>query len=418
MTSFFKVKTPEEVFKILGDFGPTAEETVPFEASLGRILSQDLRSPEDLPGFHRSSMDGYAVMAKSTFGASESLPAFLEVTGEIGMGLVPERVLGQGQAVRISTGGMLPEGADGVVMVEYCHLLDEKTLEVSRAISPLENVIQPGDDFEKGATVLRKGHRLRPQDMGVMAGLGQTEVPVYRRPRVAIISTGDEIVPVHGRPAPGKVRDINRYTLAALCERCGALPLSLGICRDHFSDLKEKVEEALKQADSVWISGGSSVGTRDLTLQVFESLNDFELLVHGISVSPGKPTIIGRSGAQSVLGLPGHVASALIVGEVFMMPLIHRLSGLKDFRSVSHNLVEAELSQNIESASGREDYIRVKMCRKSNSLIAQPVFGKSGLISTLVEADGLLRIDMNTEGVYQGEKVHVILLNPLDGGPF
>jgi molybdopterin molybdotransferase len=363
-------------------------------------------------------MDGYAVMAKSTFGASESLPAFLEVTGEIGMGLVPERVLGQGQAVRISTGGMLPEGADGVVMVEYCHLLDEKTLEVSRAISPLENVIQPGDDFEKGATVLRKGHRLRPQDIGVMAGLGQTEVPVYRRPRVAIISTGDEIVPVHERPAPGKVRDINLYTLAALCERCGALPLCFGICRDHFSDLKEKVEEALKQADSVWISGGSSVGTRDLTLQVFESLNEFELLVHGISVSPGKPTIIGRSGAQSVLGLPGHVASALVVGEVFMMPLIHRLSGLKDFRSVSHNLVEAELSQNIESASGREDYIRVKMWRKSKSLIAQPIFGKSGLISTLVEADGLLRIDMNTEGIYQGEKVHVMLLNPLDGGPF
>jgi molybdopterin molybdotransferase len=416
METFFKVKTPDEVCEIIDQFGPSREETIALEGALGRVLSQDVVSPEDLPGFFRSAMDGYAVRARDTFGASESLPALLEIHGEVLMGQVPDRVVDQGQAVKISTGGMLPVGADGVVMVEYCDLLDEKTLEVSRAISPLENVIQPADDFAKGATVLKRGHMLRPQDMGVMAGLGFSEVSVHPKPRVAIISTGDEIIPVDEPPRPGKVRDINRYTLGAFCQRAGAEPLYMGLCPDEFELLKGLVEKALTQADTVWISGGSSVGTRDLTLTVFETLRDFELLAHGISISPGKPTIIGRSGSQPIIGLPGHVASALVVAEVFLTRLIVRLSGHSDLSSEFHAQVEAELSRNIESASGREDYIRVKLVEKGDILIATPIYGKSGLISTLVESDGLLRIDMNTEGLYQGERVQVMLFNPIRGG--
>jgi molybdopterin molybdotransferase len=307
----------------------------------------------------------------------------------------------------------LPEKADGVVMVEHTHLLDANTLEVSRAISPLENTIQPGDDVRRGQIVLRKGHVLRPQDLGLLAGLGQAEVTLYPKPRVSIISTGDELVSINDHPKPGQVRDINRYTLGAFCRRAGADPVHMGLCSDNFESLKERVENAIRMSDTVWISGGSSVGTRDLTLKVFEGLRDFELLVHGISISPGKPTIIGRSGSTPVIGLPGHVASALVVAEVFLTRLISRLSGCNNTDGGFHAQVEAILSRNIESASGREDYIRVKLTQQGERLLAEPIFGKSGLISTLVEADGLIRIDINAEGVYEGQRVKVLL----NGGP-
>jgi len=416
MESFFEVKRPDEVFAIIDRLSPAGEETIPLTEALDRVVNRDLTAPEDLPGFYRSTMDGYAVQAKGTFGASEGLPALFQVTGEVFMGRAVRIVVNQGQAVKIPTGGMLPEGADSVVMKEYCHRLDDETIEVSRTVSPLENVIAPGDDFRKGTVFLKKGHRLRPQDVGVMAGFGVTEVPVFRRPCIAIISTGDEVVPVDRTPLPGQVRDINQYTLTALCRKAGAEPICMGLCPDSFDTLRETVERGLVQADSVWISGGSSVGTRDLTLRVFESLPDFELLVHGISISPGKPTIIGRSGTRTIIGLPGHVASALVVAGIFMTRIISRLSGYAGLPRPWGADVEAELSRNIPSANGREEYVRVKLIETGARLTAVPLFGKSGLISTLVDADGLVRIDMNTEGLYQGERVKVMLFDYRDGG--
>ncbi|MBW1902641.1 MAG: molybdopterin molybdotransferase MoeA, partial [Deltaproteobacteria bacterium] len=242
MESFFKVKRPVEVFKIIEQFGPSGDETIPLVDSLGRVLRQDIISQEDLPHFARSVVDGYAVTSKDTFGASESLPALLEISGEVLMGQDSGTGVREGQAVKISTGGMLPENADGVVMVEHCHLLDEKTVEISRAISPLENIIQPGDDFKMGAPALKKGQALRPQDVGLLAGLGQTAVSVYTKPKIAIISTGDEIIPINEQPQPGQVRDITRYTLDAFCRRVGADPVHMGICPDDFEALKERVE--------------------------------------------------------------------------------------------------------------------------------------------------------------------------------
>ncbi|MBW2708936.1 MAG: molybdopterin molybdotransferase MoeA [Deltaproteobacteria bacterium] len=411
MEAFFKLKIPTEVFHIINGFSPVGEETVSLEDTFGRVLSVDLTAPEDLPDFFKSTMDGYAVQSKNTFGATESLPALLEITGEVSMGEAENIIVESGQAVKIPTGGMLPAGADGVVMVEYCSLLDEKTLEVSRAISPLENTIQPGDDFKKGAVILPAGKRLRPQDLGVLAGLGFLEVPVFRKPKVAILSTGDEMVPVSQNPTPGEVRDINRYTLGALCRNMGAVPVYMGICSDHFEPLKEMVEKAVSSADIVWISGGSSVGTRDFTLKVFETLPDFELLVHGISISPGKPTIIGRTGAKPVIGLPGHPASALVVAEIFMTRMLRTLSGNMDARHDVHTVKQAILKRNIPSSGGREDYVRVRLEKDGEHLKVVPIFGKSGLISTLVEADGLIRIDMNTEGLYEGDEVDVMLFS-------
>jgi len=405
---FFKVKTTEEVLELVQGFQPVGEEIVPLDRAYGRVLSREIVSLEDLPGFPRTSVDGYAIKAKDSFGATESLPALLEIVGEVGMGQTPSITLGPGQAVKISTGGMVPKGADGVVMVEYCHLLDQTTLEVSRAISPQENVIQPDDDFKQGAGVLQKGWRLRSQDVGVLAGLGVTDVHVYKKPRVAVISTGDEVIPVQGKPRPGQVRDINTYTLSAFCTQQGAEPVALGLCKDDFESLRNMVHQGLETADTVWISGGSSVGTRDLTLKVFESIQDTELLVHGISISPGKPTIIARRGTTAIFGLPGHTASAMVVAEVFLTPFLKSIGGETVISGKGQNKVPARLSRNIESASGRDDFIRVRLIRKQGEWIAEPIFGKSGLISTLVEADGLLRIDRNTEGLYQGQQVEVM----------
>jgi len=406
---FFKVKTCEEVLGLLETFEPVGEERVPLVQAFDHVLSRDMVSPVDLPGFARSSMDGYAIMAKDSFGATESLPALLEVVGEVKMGEIPGVKVSPGRAIRIATGGMLPDGADGVVMVEYCHTLDENTIEVSRAISPQENVIAPDDDYRKGSVVLSKGIRLRPQDLGALAGLGILEVPVYKRPKVAIISTGDEVIPAEQNPGPGQVRDINSYTLGAFCQEMGAEPVILGLCGDNFDQLRSLVEKGLGAADTVWLSGGSSVGTRDLTIRVFESFEHMEVLVHGISISPGKPTIIARLNSCAVIGLPGHTASAMVVAEIFLKPFLSRLSGQRVSARKIEPEVWARLSRNIESAAGRDDYVRVKLYEREGDVVAEPIFGKSGLISTLVEADGLVRVDRNTEGLYEGDKVKVIL---------
>jgi molybdopterin molybdotransferase len=415
VTLFFKVKSLEEVLELICGVEPVSEEMVHLQNSFNRVLSRNILSPENLPGFQRSSVDGYAIRARDSFGASESIPAFLEVVGEIGMGSIPSFPVKQGLAAKIATGGMLPEGADSVVMVEYCHVLDEKTIEISKAISPQENVILPDDDFKKGSLVLSKGRRTRPQDVGILAALGFNEIWVYQRPRVAIISTGDEVVPINEKPRPGEVRDVNTYTLSAFCRQEGAEPEVMGLCRDNFDQLRRMIQNGLQRADTVWISGGSSIGTRDLTLKVFESFDGMEILVHGISISPGKPTIMARRGSQIIFGLPGHTASAMVVAEVFLAPFLARLSGEISLAIEDYQVLRARLSRNIESASGRDDFIRVKLTKREGAWIAEPLFGKSGLISTLVDADGLLRIGRNIEGLYQDQIVEVMLFRSSKG---
>jgi len=409
---FFTVKTSEEVLEILRDFDPAGAETIQISNALNRVLSNAVAAEEDMPNFSRSSMDGYAVRAKDTFGASDSLPAFLELAGEVVMGRAPTDVVTPGTAIRISTGGMIPDGADAVVMIEYCHSVDEKTIEVSRTVAPMENVIGKGDDFQKGAVIFQKSAVLRPQDIGVLAGLGIQKIPVYKKPKVAIISTGDEVIPIDQKPEPGQVRDINSYTLSAFCSQAGAVPVNMGLCKDDFDKMRETVGIAIETCDTVWISGGSSVGSRDMTVKVLESFAGMQLLVHGIAVSPGKPTIIARIGNKALFGLPGHVAAAMIVAEIFLDPFLARLSGEERTSGDHHQYVQAELERNIESASGRDDYIRVKLNRRDGRIFAEPIFGKSGLISTLVEAHGLVKIDRNTEGLYKGQTVPVMLFKP------
>jgi molybdopterin molybdotransferase len=354
-------------------------------------------------------MDGYAVNAASTFGASESGPAWLELKGTIAMGDIPDFELAPGQAARISTGGMLPAGADAVVMVEHTEAVDDQSIEIYKSVAPLQNVIDVTEDFAKGQTVIEKGHLMRPQEVGLAAGLGHARIRAYQVPRVGIISTGDEVIPVDKTPVPGRIRDINSYSLSALVVQAGGEPVRYGIVKDDPKALKLMCEKALAQTDMLLLSGGSSVGTRDYTVEVLSNLADTEILVHGISVSPGKPTILARSGHTPVWGLPGQVVSAMVVFQVVVTAFLHRLRGLS--RPVLQVKTPARLSRNIASSQGRRDFVRVMLEQDGRELVARPILGKSGLIRTMVQADGLLEIGEHVEGLEKGSMVEIILLS-------
>ena len=409
MKEFFKVTDLKKVLEYTSDFPRVKTEDVPLPEATGRVLAADIFSEVDLPDFMRSTMDGYAISASSTFGASEANPAYLTIRGSVSMGESPAFSVGPGEAAKISTGGMLPDGTDSVVMIEHTETIDKTTIEVYRSVAPGQNVMEKGEDISMGAVLVSDGKRLRAQETGLLAAFGQETVRVYKKPVIGIISTGDEIVPIDETPAPGQIRDINMYTLSDLVKNAGAEPATFGIVRDDFDDLFEKCTLALEKADMVLISGGSSVGTRDFTIQVLAALPDAQILVHGISISPGKPTILAKSHHYAIWGLPGQVVSAMVVFEVVVKPFIEQISGLsikekKDFK------LPALLSRNISSSQGRADYIRVRLNEIDGALWAEPILGKSGLINTMVKADGLIEIGVNTEGLDKGTEVEVIPL--------
>ena len=409
MSEFFKVISLEQaVARALG-FPTVGTERVPLARSVGRILARDLSSPQDLPGFRRSTVDGFAVAAVSTFGASDSAPSLLELVGEVQMGVAATGAVGRGQAVRIPTGGMVPDGADAIVMVEHSERLDEATIEVSRAVAPGDNVIAAAEDAAAGQVVLRAGQRIRAQEAGLLAAIGQVEIEVYRRPVVAILSTGDEVVPPEQRPGPGQVRDVNATTLAALVEQAGGEALHLGIVPDELDALNAACRAALARADTLLISGGSSVGTRDHTLDVLQALPDAELLAHGVAIKPGKPTLLARSGPKAVWGLPGHVASAMVVFRVLVQPFLEQIAGLSADDPAPSAQVSARLSRNLASAQGRTDFVRVRLERRPDGLWAVPVLGRSGLLSTMVGAHGMVAVPRDVEGLLEGAQVPVLL---------
>ncbi|UYZ12594.1 molybdopterin molybdotransferase MoeA [Brevibacillus sp. WF146] len=404
---FFNVKTVTETLAVIAEeFRPVRLPVeVPLAEALGMVLAEDVISGEQVPHFARSTVDGYAVRAKDTFGASDSLPAFLTITGQIDMGRAADLYLHEGQAQAIPTGGMLPDGADSVVMMEHVEEVGD-LLNVYRQVAPGENVVRAGDDVEIGETVMAAGHRLRPQDLGVLAAIGRTSVRVYPRPIVGILSTGDEVVPADKRElAPGEVRDINSVTVGAAARQHGADVIFGGIVKDDCDAFLAKAEKLYRQVDFLILSGGSSVGTRDFTVQVMQSLGEPGVLVHGVSIKPGKPTILARAGEKPLLGLPGHPVSALIIFHLFAVPILHRLQGMRP--SASDKRLPARISRNIPSAVGRSDYVRVKLEERSDGLWAVPVFGKSGLISTLAKSDGIVEIAANKEGILEGEVVSV-----------
>ena len=409
MKEFFKVTDLKSVLEYSSDFPRVETEDIPLDESTGRILAVSIDADVDLPDFTRSSMDGYAVRASATFGASEANPAYLTIKGAVPMGESPDFSIGSDEAARISTGGMLPEGADSVVMIEHTETIDRTTIEVYRSVAPGQHILEKGEDIPKGAVLVPKGKRLRPQETGLLAAFGKKTVTVYKKPVVGIISTGDEIVSVRETPAHGQIRDINMYTLSGMLRKAGAVPVSFGIVRDNFDDLFKKCTTAMAQSDMVLISGGSSVGTRDFTIDVLAALPESDILVHGISISPGKPTILAKSRNLAIWGLPGQVTSTMVVFEIVVKPFIDHIGGLS-LNNERNFKRSARLSRNIASAQGRTEYIRVRLNSKDGILWADPILGKSGLINTMVNADGLIEIGTNTEGLDKGAEVAVIPL--------
>jgi molybdopterin molybdotransferase len=406
---FFRVVSTEEARAAIRRIAPVGSESIAVRGAVGRVLAKALRAPIDLPHFHRANMDGYAVRAADTFGASTSVPAYLAIAGTIEMGQTATTRLRKGQAMRIATGGMLPPGADAVVMVEHTDELGGGRVEVHRSVSPWQYVLRVGEDIAKGAPVFPAGRRLRPRDLGALTGLGITRLAVYRRPQVGLIATGDEIVPPEKQPRPGQVRNINQFSLAAMVGEAGAEVTDYGVVPDRADKLRKSLATALARCDVVLLSGGSSVGVKDLTTDVLTSFPKSEIVFHGISVAPGKPTILARALGKPVVGLPGHPVSALVIFDLFAAPLLRVLGG-EDPSGVfvPPRTVRARLSQNIASQPGREDYVRVRLAEVNGGLLATPLPGQSGAIFNLVSADGLVCIPASAEGLDDGTDVDVI----------
>lgn len=414
MTGFLKVKTAEEVLDIVDGFEPLDSEQVGLYSAVGRVLAEPITAPESVPHFNRSLMDGFAVRARDTFGASESLPALLHIIGEVRIGESAILEVEPGTAVAIPTGGMLPSGADAVVMVEHTCNLDKDTIEIMRPVAPGDNVIMAGDDYQAGEAMFSGGQPLRPQDIGALAALGIGSVTVYRRPRVAILSTGDEIVPVSTASLPpGKIRDINSYTLAALVTEAGAIAGTVELVEDDPDSLFQACLRAMEDHDVILLSGGSSVGVRDFTVSVLDRLPQAELLVHGVAVRPGKPTILAGIGRKILWGLPGHPISAITVCRTFVLPCIHSLQGLKNVKSAGQRRCaeQAVLDRRVPSVHGRTDYVPVVLSESGGGLVATPLFGKSSMISTMAKSDGYVIIPQHVEGLDQGSTVTVNLFH-------
>jgi molybdopterin molybdotransferase len=459
MPQFLHLQTPDEArslfLRSLPDREPAAE-TIGTLHALGRVTAAPIAAPHPLPAFDRSGMDGYAVRAADTFGASESLPAYLMVVGEVTMGAQPDFTIQPGEAALIHTGGMLPTGADAVVMLEYTQMVHHREhgehgekpkeisvdsvnsavshrraagvrgtngvvkseIEISRAVAVGENILRLGEDVTQGQVVIPAGRRIRAAEIGGLMALGLTQVAVAKPPRLGLVSSGDEVIPPEQSPLPGQVRDVNSYTLSALARQAGGEPVLYGIVPDDLETLKQVARRALSECDLLLITAGSSASARDMTVDVIRSLGAPGVLVHGVNIRPGKPTILAVCDGKPVIGLPGNPVSALVIASLFVVPAIEKLLGLPAGRP--RPSLPAQLTINIPSQAGREDWVAVRLLRPSplsplpimgeGCWLAEPVFSKSNLIFSLVAADGLVRIPPETTGLSAGEVVEVVLM--------
>ncbi len=388
--------------------GAVAAEEVETPQALGRVTAEAVLASQPLPAFARSTVDGYAVRARDTYGAGDSLPAYLRLVGEVPMGARPEFSLGVAEAALIHTGGMLPEGADAVVMLENTQMARPEELEVLRAVAGAENVLRAGEDVRPGQEVIPAGFRLRPAEIGGLMALGVLKVKVARAPRVGILSSGDEVVPPQVEPAPGQVRDVNSYALSALVSAAGGRPERYGIVPDAAEALRAALARALAECDLVVVTAGSSASARDLTARILQEAGEPGVLVHGVNVRPGKPTILAVCGGKPVVGLPGNPVSALVIAGLFVAPMLERLLGLS--RERPRPAVCARLTTNLASQAGREDWVPVRLIAARQGYQADPIFYKSNLIFSLVRADGLAHIPADATGLGAGDPVEVTML--------
>ena len=417
MSEFLSLIPPEDAReRLLRHLHPRIDcERVDTATACGRINAVDILASHPLPEFARATVDGYALRAEDTYGASDSLPAYFQVMGDVAMGIQPNFQIATGQCALIHTGGMLPSGANAVIMVENTQLLETdrashlSEIEVFRSMAINENVIPVGEDVKVGEVVIKAGREIRPPEIGGLMALGVTQVSVTKRPIVGIISSGDEIVPPENQPDLGQVRDVNMHSLSALIEQAGAIAVDCGIIPDQKALLDVAARRALNFCDILIISAGSSASTRDFTATIIDGLGYPGILVHGVNIHPGKPTILAVCDGKPVIGLPGNPVSALVIARLFVIPVIKRFLGELQDRPVS--LIAARLTTNLSSQTGREDWVPVRLrpTEDSHGWLAEPVFGKSNLIFTLVRADGFIRIASSANGLTAGETVQVYL---------
>ncbi len=411
MPEFLKLLPPENAMNVWFSNLPASKvrkERIETANANGRIIVEDIKAPHPMPSFSRSTVDGYAVRAKDTYGSSEGLPSYLILTGEVLMGRSPEINLVPGAAVMIHTGGMLPEGADSVVMLEQSEISRPGEIEVVKAVAPLENIIQIGEDVQAGEVVIQTGTKIRPAEIGGLMAFGYQSVEVACKPKIGIISTGDEVVPPSETPSIAQVRDINTYSLAALINEAGGDAVRLGIVPDDPEKLKKILNSALHECDAVLITAGSSASVRDMTSQVIDEAGKPGVVVHGINIRPGKPAILAVCDGKPVIGLPGNPVSALVIAWLFVPALIQRMQG--QLKVPIKKQISARLTINISSQAGREDYVPVKIFMENGEYQAEPIFFKSNLIFNLVKADGLMFIPADANGENAGKMVQVLFL--------
>jgi len=410
---FRKLISVEEAKQILAQSftpKPVGKERVNLSEAHNRILATDVTSPLNVPPFDRSTVDGYALKSEDTFGADEDKPIALKLYGQVNVGETPKVKVQKGIAAQIVTGAPMPDGADSVVMVEYTVQKGEKVL-IHNAVSKGENVMKAGSDIRKGETMLRKGKGLSSHEIGVLAALGADRVEVFKRPKVAIISTGAEVVEP-GKPLqPGKIYDINAHTLSAAVAECGSEPLSLGIVQDQTDLMEAALRKALSRADVAITSGGVSVGPTDIIPKVLDTLGKPGVIVYGIAIRPGKPTTIAIVNGKPVFSLPGHPTSALLIFHLFVRPVLAKMAGKQDETPIT---IRAVTSERLFPARGRRTFVTVTLKRdRSGKIMASQVpTGLSGAITTLAKADGFTEIHESQQFVDAGETVTVQLFKP------
>lgn len=413
MAEFLNLVSPEEAKKYFYSFLCDFEnniEVLKTEQTLDRVVAEQIFSTEDIPSFIRSTVDGFAVRSKDTFGASESLPGYFKVIGEIKMGHPAEVEIGSGETALIHTGGMLPKGSDSVVMIENTQNTVPGEIEILKSVGHNENVILAGEDVKTDTLIFSPGYKIRPGDIGALMALGITEIKVYKLPRIGIISSGDEIVDPGQKIIPGQVRDINSYALSAIVEKYGGIPKRYGIVPDIKLELKNVLELAFTENDMVIVTAGSSASVRDHTAEVIQTIGKPGVLIHGVNVKPGKPTILAICDGKPIIGLPGNPVSAFVIASIFVIPLIRKIRGENEFEN--RQIEKAKLSINLASIAGREDWIPVKIRRDSSysKIIAEPIFYKSNLIFSIIRADGFLRIPPDVTGYSVDSEVEIILV--------
>lgn len=406
---FFNVMSVDEVKKILSNNFKNMKietEIVNILECEGRVLSNDIVSKFNVPEFNRSTVDGYAIKSKESHGCSECMPTFLDIVGEVSMGESASGDIKSGECMYVPTGGMIPNSSDAVIMIEHAEKLDEFTIAIHKPTSTGENVVYKGDDIKKDQIVIKKGKKLNSQDIGVLAALGVNEIEVYRTIKFTVISTGDEIIDLDEDLEFGKIRDINGYAICSLIKKLGGVVVKKSIVKDDYNLLRGEVQFGIDNSDIVLLSGGSSVGTRDFTHDVINSFNGQGVLVHGVALKPGKPTIIGECENKVVIGLPGHPVSAIIVFKIFIEYLVNEILEINE----NKYLIDAIINQNLHSSPGKKTYQMVSLEEIDNKYYATPIFGKSSMITLLSKACGYVIIDENCEGLYKKEKVKVHLL--------